>query len=278
MKTTNKILSIFLFLSFLFVNSLFSQTIYNSKGYQCDFEDTNEYVKWKRNTGPLGNDCANKWYFGKPGANGGEAGLYVSCDSLTNNYNKSGVSVIAYREFTFDAGSYEISFDWQAGGLDGEGFYVCWIPKSDVDSQIVRLNSTTNGILQKWVSKNYALDYGTDSIRLGQRTWNTISDTIYSDGTAHYLVFVWNNIGVGSYPPAVAVDNILIMEEGRCGKPTDLSVNIKGSDVLFSWKGEADAYDVRCCNNMTGGWIEFNDITEKYQVINGLPEGVLTNI
>ena len=46
--------------------------------YQCDFEDLAEHEKWEINAGPNGSMCANQWYFGRPGANGGDYGdLYI---------------------------------------------------------------------------------------------------------------------------------------------------------------------------------------------------------
>ena len=85
--------------------------------YQCDFEDVVEREKWEDNAGPKGAECANKWYFGRPGANGGDYGLFVSRDGTSNNYDASGVTVVSYREFdSLKVGVYEFSFDWRAGG------------------------------------------------------------------------------------------------------------------------------------------------------------------
>lgn len=270
MKTKNKIL--FILSIFICASFVSAQTVCNTKGYQTDFEDKSEQEMWELNTGVLGEECVNKWYFGKPGANRGDVGLFVSNDGLSNNYDKMGVSVVAMRTFTFDEGDYELSFEWQAGGMSTiDGLYVCWIPIADS----IKTNSVNTSMLQKWVA-TYGLSFGRDSLRLNQRSWNVVSDTLHSDGGEYKLVFVWNNGVTGTYPPAVCIDNILIMELGRCSKPTDLKANPQGNNVVLSWQGEADAYDVRCCNNMTGEWIEYNNIVDKYQVISDLPEGICT--
>lgn len=270
MKTINKILLILSMI--IYVSMLSAQTVCNTKGYQTDFEDESEQEKWSLNTGIFGPECANKWFFGKPGANRGEVGLFVSNDGLANDYTKKGVAVVATRTLTFDEGDYELSFEWQAGGMSTiDGLYVCWIPVKDS----VKTNSVNTSMLQKWVA-TYGLNFGRDSLRLNQHSWNAISDTLHSDGGEYKLVFVWNNGVTGTYPPAVCIDNILIMELGRCDKPTDLKANPKGNDVVLSWNGNADAYDVRCCNNMTGEWIEYNNITTTSQVISDLPEGICT--
>ena len=118
MRFTNKILSIFFFLSLLINCSLFAQTIVTPTGYQTDFEDEVERLdtaRWKLNAGARGDKCANKWYWGKPGANEGEYGLFVSGDEgATMNYQNVGVSVIAYRKLKLNGGLYDLSFDWQA--------------------------------------------------------------------------------------------------------------------------------------------------------------------
>ncbi|MBQ5925573.1 MAG: hypothetical protein IIX03_02560, partial [Paludibacteraceae bacterium] len=106
-----------------------SQTVVTSTGYQSDFEDDFERDScWVLNAGPNGGKCANKWYWGKPGANGDEYGLFVSNDNgASPTYKNVGVSVVAYRKMRLDAGLYELSFDWQAGGRSTDGLYVCWI-------------------------------------------------------------------------------------------------------------------------------------------------------
>ena len=84
--------------------------------YQCDFEDSAEHANWQVNAGNQGAQCANKWYFGKPGSNGGDFGLFVSKDGTSNDYEASALSVVAYRSLALDAGEYEFSFDWRAAG------------------------------------------------------------------------------------------------------------------------------------------------------------------
>lgn len=272
MKKTNKIL-FFLFSLFL-ANTIFAKTVVTSTIFHTDFEDTSDFGNWELNTGVLGPNCENKWYIGKPGANGGEYGLYISADSLTNNYESKPVSVVARRKIILDAGEYDLSFDWQGGGFrDFDGLYVCWIPEGDN----IKTNSNTANTLQSFVKK-YAIrvDAESDSIRLLQRTWNTLDFRITSDGTPHYLVFLWNNGPSSPLQPGACIDNIFIMEAGRCSKPTDLTANIKGSNILFSWKGGADAYDVKIYCQQTKEWYYFNDIKEKYIEVKDLAEGMKT--
>ena len=63
--------------------------------YQCDFEDLAEHEKWEINAGPNGSKCPNRWFLGRPGANGGEYGLFVSKDGTSNNYEASALTVVS---------------------------------------------------------------------------------------------------------------------------------------------------------------------------------------
>jgi hypothetical protein len=141
MKKANKIIFILLMVS-LFADALLAQTIIKSNHYQTDFEDSSEWGNWELNRGVFGPECVNKWYFGKPGANEGEGGMYISGDDgLSTDYEGEGVSVVAMRTIILDEGDYELTFDWQAGGMsnDRDGLYVCWIPEKDA----VKINSAT---------------------------------------------------------------------------------------------------------------------------------------
>lgn len=271
MKKANKIIFIILMVS-LFADAMLAQTIINSKYYQTDFEDSSEWNNWELNRGIFGPECANKWYFGKPGANEGEAGLYVSEDGLSTNYVGKGVSVVAMRTIILDKGDYELTFDWQAGGMsnDKDGLYVCWIPEKDS----VKINSATTNNLQGFVKK-YGLTM-VDSIRMHQKDWNSISKKIYSDGTPHHLVFVWNNGASGELYPGASIDNLVIMEYGRCAKPQNFSVNAKGMDVVLSWKGNAASYDIKIYCAVNDEWTYFNGVTGNSLVVDSLPEGMKT--
>lgn len=245
--------------------------------YQCDFENPLEHAKWERNAGNQGPKCANKWYFGKPGSNGGDYGLFVSNDSVSNNYSASALSVVAYREVLLDSGMYEFSFDWRASGWqdsisDIDGLYVCWVPMTK------NTNSLANANMPAFLTDPSVevLDFGRGKTKLSQSSWNTVVDTIVSDGTPHKIVFVWRNGVNGSYPPAACIDNILIMPVGYCYKPYDLKLEVNDMDATFSWSGEAEAYDVRCYNGRTKKWKEYQNVKDKHIVVEGVEEGICT--
>ena len=269
--------SFFLFFTFLLCDVLLAQSTVASS-YFCDFEDAVENEKWELKVGLHADKCANKWYIGKPGsANNGENGLYVSCDNgLTSDYTNKAVMVMAYREITLEAGDYELSFDWKAGGAEfNDGLYVCLAPTSDRD---VRLASATSSVLENWVKirpDGYALDFGSDNICLNQRYWNTVVDSInISANESYYLIFIWRNGTLTPYSSGACIDNIMITPKGACNRPTDFRVNPIGTDLLLSWTGDADAYDVQIYDYETETWSEYKDIKEKYLELKGLSEGM----
>ena len=276
MKTLAKFL--LFIVSLLFVGGMSAQTLVTSKSYQTDFEDLREYKEWRLNTGKRGESCFNRWFFGAAGANTGNAGLFISGDEgESNSYVQKPTSVVAYRPLVLDSGYYEFSFEWQAGGMHNvDGLYVCWVPENEVDTSLLASIDKSPFLQTDFVNEKYGLFFGADSLGLGQRTWNSISDTIYSDGTKYNLVFVWRNGVVGITPPAVAIDNILIKEVGLCNKPTGLSVAQKGDDVIFLWKGDADAYDVRYTLGPDAEPIYIDSITTKYCEIKDLFAGIAT--
>ena len=269
----SKIYYFFLLVAVSFCNIVLAQDNTVVSSYFCDFEDVSEYDNWEVNSGPKGPRCINKWYFGKPGANEGEAGLFISgYEGRNADYTNSNATIISYRKLTLEAGVYDFAFDWRAGGTSySDGLYVCWIPEKDN----IKINSTDNGILHNWVD-DYALKFGRDSICLNQHYWNTIADTIVSDGSAYFLVFIWANGSLSPYTPGACVDNIMIMKRGLCSRPYDFKINPHGNKVVLSWDGDASAYDVKIYNYITEEWFEYNDIQNKYLEVQGLEEGMMS--
>ena len=245
--------------------------------YQCDFENVSEHNNWELNVGNQGKVAPNKWYFGKSGSNGGDYGLFVSKDGVSNDYSDDlALSVVCFRDsILLDKGEYELSFDWQAAGWQDsitniDGLYVCWVPVTEKTNSL-----NDNEEMPEYIEK-YALDFWGKGKKLSQSTWNTVIDTIVSDGTYHKLVFVWRNGMRGVYSPAACVDNILLMPVGYCYKPYNLNVELADFNVLFSWSGEAEAYDVRCYNERTKKWKTFENVRDTSIVIEGMEEGMCT--
>ena len=114
----SKIYYFLLLVTVFFCNIALAQTSITASSYFCDFEDVNENDNWVLNNGTKAAQCKNKWYIGNPGASMGERGLFISCNQgQTADYVNSAVSIVSFRELTLEAGDYELSFDWRAGGI-----------------------------------------------------------------------------------------------------------------------------------------------------------------
>lgn len=239
-------------------------------GYQCTFEDEAERLLWNLNTGNQGETCVNKWYIGKSGAKNGNFGLFVSQDGLSNNYQNKGVTVVASRTLNLLPGNYDIKIEWKSAGVDNDGLYVCWMPDS------IPTNSLASDVLPNYVlNDGYDVSFKFAGSRLcGQTEWTTSTDLIYSDGTPYKLVFIWNNGVVSTNPPAACIDNIYIMQVGKCQNPTDLRLESQGSDAYFKWDGNSPCYDVRYMNIDSINWIEHNGIVGESLLIEDLEEGM----
>ncbi|MBR5190277.1 MAG: PKD domain-containing protein [Paludibacteraceae bacterium] len=265
----NKIILKIAFLVTLFVFNI-SLLCAEVIGYQCDFEDSTEVSLWNLNIGSQGESCVNKWYVGKPGAHTGGAGLFVSSDGVSNNYQNKGVSVVASRTLHFWEGYYDIVIEWKGAGANTDGLYVCWMPDS------IATNSVASDVLQKFVvGEGYDVAFKFANSRLcGQTSWKKSTDIIYSDGTPHKLVFVWNNGVVSTTPPAACVDNIYIMQVGKCQNPSGLNLKFSDDGASFVWNGNSPNYDVRYRNVDSLAWIEHFGIVGEEIKIEDLEEGM----
>lgn len=242
-------------------------------GYSCDFEDSTQDTLWELNAGPFGERCTNKWYIGTGANNGGERGMYISYDGgKTAGYisgSGKGQVVSAYTLIShLPADNYEISFDWQAMGMDEDALYVCWVPES------VFSNSTD----QTSSLPTYVSDYG---IRVGGRSglnnslWNSSYGSFRHDGTPHKLCFVWRNGVSGSVSPAGCVDNIMIIPLSSCKKPTEITLTPTDTVIGIKWDGKSDAYDIRIKSRENGQWYEFWNHPSDSIAVSGIPEGTI---
>lgn len=256
-----------------------AQVSAQTDGYACDFEDAGELDNWTWNSGRPGL-TENVWVVGDAVNNGGEKSLYISADGgKSAGYVKSANTVISYRILELKAGEYELSFDWQAGGYQNFGkndaMYVCWIPEGSAD-----VDSKATEALPNWIEQQ-ALEFNvlkagknTTSKPLYSSTWQSSYTTITTDGSRYMLVFAWNNSAVGGVNPGACVDNINIIPSSSCQRPSNVTIVPDGTDVVISWDGLADSYDVRCKSSNDAEWQEFN-VTAKTLRVSGMNEGLI---
>ncbi len=268
MKENTLRITILLVAFLMSVIGLSAQTL---SSYSCDFEDRDERSAWQRNFGPDGPYCPSKWEIDTAINNGGKYSMYISPDGgATAGYTNGMEYVVAYRTITLAAGTYNLSFDWQAmGGDTVDGLYVCWMPED------VRSNSNYQSCGFPTFARGYALRYpSSDTTRLYGQTWNAANTTITSDGTAHKLVFVWTNYVFEPVQTGACIDNIEI-QPVACALPDDIQMNADATGVTMSWAGTAESYDVRCKTSNDTEWQTFSGVTGNEIRIEGMNEGEL---
>ena len=207
--------------------------------YFCGFEDEKENEQWKVIQAKVG---LNKWYIGSTlDASLGTRSLAVSSDGgATMTYVKEHYGTIsAYRVFTLEPGTYELSFDYKAGGYNkgkslADGVFVCLQP--DTGKFTVSYNNVS---IPEWVTRG---EIGNFTKGL---TWSSKHYTFTINTRGNYrLSFVWRNEDVGTSGLSAAVDNIQI-GKAECSSPKEIKHAFLGnSQLVLSWQGSAEKYEV----------------------------------
>ncbi len=204
--------------------------------YHYGFEDATENAAWMLlNVDSL----PNQWFIGSATNNGGTQSLYITNDTgLNNNYvDTSAVSVIAYRDFTLEAGFYSIGFDWRSVGERYYDILISVLVPESADSLLRSGVSLPNGVSvwsglpDDWINLGPANGFGLSNAT-GWTSQNAYFDV---PTTGNYrLAFIWtNDAGSGTNPPA-AIDNINFRRV-TCLQPTQLSCLQDIDAVTLSW-------------------------------------------
>ena len=211
--------------------------------YVCTFADSAMAAGWE----PVNGSQANQWHVGTAAYCGtaDNYAMYISDDNGTSNaYNNGSTTfVYTYRTFSLAAGSYYISYNWQANGEGGFDYLRAWLAPGDVDFTAGQLpngstssSSYTSATPAGWIS----LDGGS-KLNL-QSSWQTYASEIaITTPGAYHLVFMWANDGsVGTNPPA-AIDNVEVYLN-TCPAPDSVTVsNVTASTADIDWANQASA-------------------------------------
>ncbi len=195
----------------------------------CTFENDSDSAGWVFANG----GATNKWCIGSAAANGGTKSLYISnTNGTTNAYDAtSSCEVYAYTEVALTAGTYNLSFDWQAYG------------ESCCDYLRVYLVPSNTTITAGSTPASSWLNLGDSDGKFNVRSsWQNHFIEFVSSSTGNYkLVFNWHNDGsVGTMPPA-AVDNIVLFQPS-CPRPAVTNLRPTADSAYFSWAASADNY------------------------------------
>jgi len=245
--------------------------------YTCDFEDSIQNKTWVLENGYEAEEVPNKWFIGSAINNGGMQCLYITADTgRTAGYVAYSSVAVAYTDITLAAGTYDISFDWCALGYSNgaEGLYVAWAPDEFLGSPVELVYSKSSSLTDDM--KRCALpEQGEPERLVGSGIWKTYRTKITSDGKHHRLAFYWvTNSLYNVFNPGACVDNISIINSGKCPIPTSLKTTKLGNQqVRIDWEGTSSNYEVRCYAHTTKTW-QKQVVSDTTAVFSGIPDGV----
>lgn len=239
--------------------------------WECDFEDPNEPSQWMLNaaTAAVAPKLQNKWYIGQPGHFDptGQNGLYVSkSQGAEADYDAGQTMFVAASRTmpTLAAGNYTLRFDYRIAGKQNDGFYVCWVPTSQVTN-----GSNNAGGKPGWVDT-----YKCAEIFSQHGTWGPGKVQITHDGTPHKLVLLWMTSRGAAAAPSACVDNFELTQDSTCASVHSLRHIIQSDSVILQWGGNAAYYEVKCYDLDNDIWYYYPQVQGLQCVIPGVAEGV----
>ena len=203
------------------------------------FEDSTTYSSWTLDDVRWNiASPANKWFIGTATSFAGSHSMYISVDGSTTTYSGTGVTRVSKQSFNLPAGSYDLSFAWKCNDDGTDALYVFWIPKSQglqgSTSELSTANITSALEVTVDGAKSKALKNST--------TWKIATATIQSTGVPMKLCFVWSQNGSNEGMHPGCVDNVQIAKLNY--KQSNITAVVQGKDVVVSWSGTANSYEV----------------------------------
>lgn len=212
----------------------------------------------------------NKWVIGTATSNSEAPGssMYISDnngDSNTYTFTSQSRSyAVTYISFG-QAPQFTLTYDWKAMGQT--------IGISAYDyGKVYLLPDSMNISTSQTINNSYAIS----GDLVGQNTWQ--SDTIEIDATyansVRKLVFAWYNNSSTGTNPALAIDNVSLVE-GNCGQVVNLSVEYaqgaEGIDATVSFDDYSQnaSYIIEYKSEFDADWTVMTSTTQS-QVITGL--------
>ena len=221
--------------------------------YATDFETD---CDWQLING----DRINQWCYGTAASNGeGSHSLYISNDGGVTNaytdgatayvngqeYASSYTMVYAAKTFHFEAGIYNITFDWRAlGNLDYDYMRVALVPITiGLEADAYQpAGFSYNTLPEGWI----ALDGG---MKLSQSAeWQAKSTDFCVPAAGCYkVVFAWHNSTWNGNQPPAAIDNVSITAI-TCSIPFNLvatNINVTAADLNWNGSPDVDSYTLK---------------------------------
>lgn len=239
--------------------------VVNTLPYAQNF-DSNLAPEWDLGT----YSGTNKWVIGTATSNSEAPGsaMYISDNNGDSNTytitSQSRSYAVTYVSFG-QAPQFTLTYDWKAMGQT--------IGISAYDyGKVYLVPDSMNVTASQTINNSYAIS----GDLVNQNTWQ--SDTIEIDATyansVRKLVFMWYNNSSTGTNPALAIDNISLVE-GNCGQVVDLNVEYaqgtEGIDATLSFVDYSQnaSYVIEYKSEFDADWTVMTSTTQE-QVITGL--------
>lgn len=221
--------------------------------YFCGFEEARDSVGWRFKTG-IG--VKSNFVIGKAIHHLGSHSMYVSADKgKTAGYESttSGFVAVAYRKFRFAKGVYDMSFDLRIAGQppSTDVLRVAYFPTVSSTGAQQEPKGDARGIMPDVALHNPFTDESRNQTVFVNQNWSNHRGTlnITSDGEYYVAFYFKESGGTGTnHNPGACIDNIQIgSHRGRsecAAMPTGLSVERVGNQMVATWSGNADRYDL----------------------------------
>ena len=224
------------------------QEAYTPLPYFCGFEnpkDTMGAYGWKfEKRAKVGHG----FVLGEAVHRMGSHSIYVSMDGgATTGYSltTSGSTVIAYKSFYLEKGTYDLMFEYRLQGEEHE--------ESDV-MRVAFYSGAKPTVTSMNAFPQYAIDNpfkdkdGNEVFKTSLWTQVEGQVTAQQDGF-YYLVFLFKEDGDKNiYAPGPCIDNIQfdkVKSPTACAsKPTNILIDNESTGVKVSWIGRADSYEI----------------------------------
>ncbi|MFA6199368.1 MAG: choice-of-anchor J domain-containing protein [Bacteroidales bacterium] len=208
--------------------------------YSCNFEDPNEITQWTLSN----SSCVNRWCFGQAVNAAGFSGtsMYISNDSLSNNYTVSSVyTVTATRSIVSDGSAfYQLAFDFNCQGESSYDYVKVYLVPNDTN--YVGSTTTPFYAAAAFTSPQLITNNGVNNylnFLSGRQYYDIPASLMGSAGNTVKLIFVWRNDGSGGTQPPAAIDNITLIST-NCPSPSNLSaMNITSTSADITWISDA---------------------------------------
>lgn len=174
--------------------------------YVCSFEaDESDLGSWMITN----SSTSNSFVIGNATASSGNNSLFVTNDGSSYSYNLTESSAsYAYIPLNFNAGNYEITYDWHGEGEDDKDYARLFLAPLTMifnDGDIpVGLSDRTLPIGCTPLDGGSRLNLSSSWKKSCYSSFNISNDNVY------YLVAYWHNDGSNGVQPPFAIDNIKV--------------------------------------------------------------------